>query len=66
MNTGGRGATGTRWVLWAKHEKVKRWVPLLRSEHRQVVVEELIARQDRTRRRKEPVVFKVLAEGESP
>lgn len=54
-------------TVWAKHEKVKRgWMPVITYSSAQAAIDDVVARQDRVRRSKEPVRFKVLPLGEEP
>ena len=54
------------WTLWAKHEKVKNWLPILTGLRHSVAIDELTTRQDRVRRSGERCVFKLLPMGEVP
>ena len=54
------------WCLWAYHDRVARWVPLLTGMRHSVAIDELVTRQDRVRRSKQPCKFRLLPEGELP
>lgn len=58
-------ATEGTYVLWALHAKVKRWVPLFVGPQQELVAE-MIERQDRVRRSREPCRFVVRPEGIMP
>ena len=56
------------WAVWCSHEKVKQgaWSVLLSGLSQGAAVDEMVHRQDRVRRSKQPCRFKVLPEGEQP
>lgn len=54
------------WTLWAYHDKVKRWTPVLTGLRHSIAIGELVVRQDRVRRSGEPCRFKLLPDGEAP
>lgn len=60
------GIANARWTLWAFHDRVGRWGPLLSGLRHSVAVDELVERQDRVRRNGQPCRFKLLPDGEPP
>lgn len=55
-----------RFTLWAKHDRVKRWLPLYTGVTQEWAIREMIIRQDRVRRTQTPCKFKVRPDGEKP
>ena len=43
-----------RWTVWARHDKVGKWIPLLTGLTGEEAVNEVWTRQDRLRRQNEP------------
>lgn len=59
-------ATRKRYSVWAYHQRVKRWVPLVENLSGEEAVNEAAVRADRVRRSGQPCRFRVLPEGEAP
>jgi hypothetical protein len=56
-----------RYTTWAKHERTgKRWIPIVRGQTGPNATADIIKRQDTVRRNGQPVVFRLLPDGETP
>ena len=51
------------FTVWAKADKVKRWVPLMSGLIQQVALDEMIERQDRCRRTGYVCLFQIQPDG---
>jgi hypothetical protein len=54
------------FTLWAKHDKMRSWSPLMTGLAQQVALDEMIERQDRLRRTGDSCQFRVRPDGQSP
>jgi hypothetical protein len=54
------------FTIWALHDKVHRWVPIVTGMPGPAAVAELTLRQDRLRRRDEPCRMILLEDGKVP
>lgn len=55
-----------RFTIWAKHDQVRRWLPILTGLTGDAAVAELTRRQDVLRRRDEPCRIVMLEDGKVP
>jgi len=54
------------YTVWAKHAKMKNWVPLMTGVSMEFAVREVVIRQDRVRRSGVQCIFKATPQGERP